>query len=345
MSKIVRYSYGMKNYVTNEEYNKMTAEQNKAHADQQGIEASIDRCAVIESATSREDFFAIRAEKQGIERNFFNKTGDILNDAKNSLFKAIICEAFIEALPIDSYYVQEKMDTFTAVMCDYIDDNGGYTMLEAAVKLHPETIVLRRMKESCDSIALEASKRIFRETKDTPELADTDLFQLNADEKETFDVKKSELSVTTISKAIRDKVVAVVGNERDRQEKEQQLKADLAEATETGSVIESVQLVGDSSVKSSTLYDSLFFSNYKTALESLNVTRENYIGDDDDDISPDHVLLSTDDLMTPLASDIDLDLIMCESILQYTVLETMHTLCLKEFSRSDIEKMSQKLMN
>jgi hypothetical protein len=121
-------------------------------------------------------------------------------------------------------------------------------------------------------------------------------------------------------------------------------------------------IIKDIPVEESTLFNSLFRHSYKEVLESIASDQSDF-GNSDDDDPADYDVNATkkdiedseyegDDDITDEAerhggveSDIDMDLILAESITKYTLMELCYTIQLENYKYEDIQKISQKLLN
>ena len=364
MGKIVRHSYGIKQERDERELNRMAFEDRRKRDDQQAIMESNHRIAAIEGRTSEENFIRNTLDRDVLNRKALQSSNSVLEQGKLYAFKYIMKEAFKQSLVMDDYFVTENAYRFDELVSHYIDEHGGFTMLESAVKANPIPLLVE-MKKVCEQAALKTSKRIVREMKQQPELANVAIFEMNEEEKDEFDNNRVDLSMDKLAELVKSKVLTVVKDERDRQSKEKELVEDLeAEAKaakENGEEVkESVIPMGTPTLKESTLFNALFHNSYKEALEA-KATKEHYTPDyhgdnlDEDEKFDDFDVAYTKDDMEddtpdsgdvlPGERDLDLDLILCESITFYTLLELNNTMCLESLSRKEIQNMSHKLLN
>lgn len=109
-------------------------------------------------------------------------------------------------------------------------------------------------------------------------------------------------------------------------------------------------------VRESTLFGSIMEATAKTIITESVAGATGTVDDDDDDNPQDYnTSMSVNDLRGDTVHDeqddhpvvgtnIDMDLILAESITKYTLLETMHTLQLEEFSYDKLQKQSRALL-
>lgn len=367
MSKIVRHSYGIKQDRDERDLNRMAFNDRRKREDMQAITESNQRISVIESRDSQERFIRNTLDRDVLNRKALQSSNTILEQGKLYAFKQIVAECFKQALVIDEYFVTENAEKFDGLVSEYIDKHGGFAMLENAIRVNAIPL-LTEMKKVCEQAALKTSKRIVREMKEQPELSQIAIFEMDEEEKDEFNNKRAELSMDKLAELVKSKVLTVVKDERDRQSKEKELMDDLEakarDAAEAGEEVkESVRPMGEANLKESTLFNSIFHNSYREALESAKaISKEHYApdyrGDDlDDDIEYDEFDVAmtkdqmeedtpdTSDVLNPTGQDVDLDLILTESVTFYTLLELTHTMCLESLSRTQIQNMSHKLLN
>ncbi len=364
MGKIVRHSYGIKQDRDVRELNRMAFDDRRKREDIQAIMESNKRIAAIESRDGEERFIRNTLDRDVLNRKALQASNAILEQGKLYAFKSIMTNTFRQSLVMDDYFVKENAERFDDFVSQYIDRNGGFAMLENAIKDNPIPLLVE-MKKVCEQTAHTTTKRIIKEMSENPELANVALFEMNEEEKDEFYKKTPDLSMDKLAELVKNKVLTVVKDERDRQSKQKELMDDLEakakEAAENGEQVkESVRHLGEPNLKESTLFNAIFHNSYKETLESMS--KEHYVPDyrdeereDDEEYEDFDVAYTKDDMIedtptsdeikNPLVRDVDLDLILTESITYYTLLELSHTMCLETFNRRDIQNLSHKLLN
>lgn len=349
MSRINRVKFGIDEYISPGEYLDLLS-QNGADADQLKIDAVNREIAVKESLEHVDGIMTGVMQHKTARNSIIRGIDSVYEDGKNIIFKSVLCEAFIKSLPLDAPHVEAETQRLSEVMCDYVDENGGFAMLENAFKKHGDKVpFIKRFYNLCMESSREVASRIMRESLDDPELTQGNIFKLNDDEKRKLNHKKENLSIDQISKSIKDNVVRVVGEEIDRGKEKKELMAELDEATsQEEAVTEAYDILrGDASpYHDSTLYSALLAKNYKAALSDIKAVMEasrNESSLNNDDFG-DQLIGTTDDVPEPMKNDIDMDMIMCESIVDLTVLDTVRTLRLKDFTAGDVRDTAGQLM-
>lgn len=359
MSKIVRHSYGIKSDRDELELNRQSYADRKRRSDEvfnKGVNA---RIAVKESSMPQENFVRNTLDRDVLQRKALAASNVILEQGKTFIFKSLVTECFKDALWLDGYFVTENSQRFDELVSEYVDEHGGFAMLESAVKNNPKVAILKEMKKVCETAAKTTATRIIRDMNENPELSEFQVFEMNEEEKDELYGKRAELSLDKLADLVKTKVLTVVKDERDRQSREKELLEDLeakakAVTDEGGTVKESTRM-GESKIKESTLFNSIL---QNSLYEATLAVKEHFVPEDEDDDGEEEnfdsdltskklngTLTTTDDYTSPVRMDVDMDLIMCEAVTYYTLMELTHTMCLETFKRDDIQRMSHKMLN
>lgn len=302
---------------------------------------------------------------QILESQRFNRINELHREGKDIVFKELLFEMFSKSLLLDEEFVIEKEDNLRGLIESYVDGNGGYRMLTEAYK-RTKSPLLNRMMKICESVTSQVTKRKMQELNQNPEDVNNINFSLNEEEKECIDYEKEKLSVDELADLVKKKVFSVIQDEKARQQKEEELEQDLmSETEEERAVKESIErIVFDKSpVEVSTTFNSIFRHSMKQAVtESVasHVPEEEY----DDEDQNDYVGVNADeddikenefggfiDIQDEIdehgahSSDIDMDMILAESITQYTLMELCYTIKLEDYTHDSLRKISESLLN
>lgn len=309
------------------------------------------------------------------------KINEVFNEGKTIIFKDILFETFQKSLYLDEDFIIEQLQELKTLTDKYIDDNGGFQLLENAIKSRPISIsILKSIKNVCESVTKEVCERKAKQAKEESSL-DTFTFELNDEEKELLDYEKSNLDLDELADAVKNKVLTVVLDEKERQSREEEVYVSIEEELRDDETLKSEKdikeaaskmMIKNNPIEETTLFNALLRHSYKDVLESLTLRsdedverEESKLEDDDintdiDDISnndepePDIYSLNTeidqtkgfnDPLVDKINYEIDMDLVLAEAISKYTLLEVSHSLGLEKFTRDEIKRMTQKLIN
>lgn len=307
----------------------------------------------------------------------------VLSEGKTILFKEILFEMFHNALVIDDDFKVKHSDNLRGVVGNYVDKNGGFKFLTESYQ-KSKSPYLKNIITLCESTASHVSKRKMTEVKKGEVDLQSLKFALNKDEEEVFSKEKEKLNVEELGDLVKDKVLTVIRDEKARQQKEKELFEDLEnQANEEGKPLQEslrIHTIEHYPVKESTLFNSLFHNSYKELMEAVaaihaktsddkdidvydeldtridtdiddikedefivtdkdNIKRDEYQDDEQDDDDDD------DEGFDRGGLNVDMDLILAETVTQYTLLEVAHTIKLETFTPDMIRKISQKIMN
>lgn len=301
---------------------------------------------------------------QILESQRLSRINDISRQGKEIVFKEIMFEMFSKSLLLDDEFVVEKEENLRGLIESYIDGNGGYAMLTEAYK-RTKSPLLSRMMKICEAVTKQVSNRKMKELQSADDVS-TINFSLDDEEKETLDYEKEKLSVDELSDLVKKKVFSVIQDEKSRQQKEEELEQDLMEETdEDRAVKESInRIVFDKSpVEVSTTFNSIFRHSLK---QSVTESVASHVPEDeyDDEDQNDYVGVDADedeikenefggfiDIQDEIndhgahSSDIDMDMVLAESITQYTLMELCYTIKLEDYTHESLRKISESLLN
>ena len=241
-------------------------------------------------AKRRSDVQQKMHNQKAFESQLINKANNIQSEGRLIVFKQIMTEMFTKSLLLDEDFVEEHYNALSSAVGEYIDEHGGFAMLENA---HASTKApwLSELRQLCIETARTVSQRKLA----NPEAKDGEgvkyiNFELDETEKEEFDYEKSKLNIEELSELVKNKTMTVIQDEKARQEKETQMEKDLeehyAKMSEEGKDVSKEQAkwkaLQGSAVKEATLFSSLFQSVAKEAYEAVGLAgkksvRENVI--------------------------------------------------------------------
>lgn len=293
----------------------------------------------------------------------------MVNHGKLLIFKDVLFEMYRDALILDDSFKTAKESHIKHTISEYVDSKGGYALLENAVRTSGSPL-LKEMKVLIEKTASSVARRKQAETKDNENPANAIQFELDSDEKKGLDLGKADLNLDRISDMVKSKVLTVIKDEQARQVKEDQLYEDIeAEAQQQNITAKeaSQKIIFNKPVmEESTLFNSIFRNIYKTYVtENISIQNDSTDAGDafmdaldydvnagDKDTVDDGVnfgseknSLNDTELINDDEMSIDMDLILAESIANYTLMDLTYTLKLENYTNLDIRNMSHKLLN
>ena len=342
----------------------------RAMKEREGQIRDAEMQAQMESAKAFSDMQASIAARKMNKKANLNRLASYTETAKNMVLKDILFEMYKGSLLLDEDFVMEQTESLKKLVDDYVDNAGAYEMLETAVK-EKRSPYLAKLKEACDSIAMEACKRKLKECDgdDKPEYVN---FDLDEDAKNAIDFSKDDLSVDQISDMVKDKVLTVVKDEQEKEAKNKELVEEIEEdlkadenVTDEKSLDEAFHniVIKESVLEETTLFNALFrncVAEYVT--ENMSVTHDpgnedemNEIGLDTEDVLEDE---PTDELNTQYddvdyddtielesSNAVNMDAAFAEALAKYTLMEMLHTIKLENYTHDNVRKLTHSLVS
>lgn len=222
------------------------------------------------------------------------------------LFK-VTEKLYMDALPLDEDYKELHKEDFKKFLVENLSKEGS------------AKDILAKMEKSNEFLA-EAAKDIKKFAK------------VNSKAKENDDtVDSSEInlasspSIEEASSIVKEKVMKVLKDENEHAAREEDL---AKEFNDMKAMNENVSLFQKGGIPSYSLFKSMMINNYKRALCEARELNE----------STAYVTFSSKNEAT-----VNMDMILAESVINYTLLELCNTIGYKTFNSTEVRKMSEKL--
>lgn len=290
------------------------------------------------------------------ESLFPSRLNEYSENGKEMLMTEALSRVYVHSLPLSqtSDYETQLRATFESFM---VDGDIYKRLKEQRKKRYRTSFFIDRVERIIESIVLEKVSEKSKEAKEKGhDNIDLD-FSLDSDEANKFHDDLSSIGIDQVSGAIKDKVVNVVKEERERQLKEKEeldaLEDDVKNTVvvEDETVEESLSLSREviameynrldsriDDVRDTTLMDAMFRSNLRTVKERFIASRRNRTGHHSGiDIHID------EEELPELRDTIDMDLVFAETVANYALFETAHTLNLMEFTKDDVRNLVYKV--
>lgn len=329
----------------------------------------------IEEEAKKQDIAEKIVEATLAEAQLPNKMNMISVEGKDVILKDILFELFYKSLVMDEYFLEENANTLKSLTDTYVDDNGGFGLLESAISTTNSNL-LKKIKSICESTANTVCKRKleqYHQCKDPSCLE----FDINDEEKAKLEYDKDTIDIEKISELVKNKVLTVIQDEKNREEEESKIVAEIEEdlienedVKDEKSLNEALDriVIGKSPINEATLFNALLKNSYKESLlenVAIQTTDHKNIQDDKDfsetydpnasindvvngDIEKD-TDISEDEINENIAienkSSVDMDMVLVEAITKYTLMEMLYTLKLENYTYDNIVKLTRKLVN
>lgn len=260
-----------------------------------------------------------------------------------SIFTNIMFEAFYHSLYFDEDFKMEKAEELYNVIESYLTAKGGYKILTENMN---GSLFLEKLNEVCVKNAKKIAKRTCENLKERTEEKFTIDFLMSDDEKKELDKDVQSLNIDELSKLVKDKVLNVLQDEKERTEKEDEFKEEI-DNMENGEEIQKVkEQIQGHVIKESTLWNSLMHESYKELMkENLNIKEKKLTEAFNVDASSIDSFDDLEDTETNTEAEINMDNVMAEALTKYTLMELMYTIKLENYTRDDIKRISNQLLH
>lgn len=264
--------------------------------------------SVMNSIKHRNDILKKDDEQTQRLINERKERDEINSQYKNLLEKSIVYTMsgiLLEALPLDKDFKDTHKAGFDKLVAQKLAEKGNVS----AIVKHMENSgqFLSEVAKECKDKAKEADDK----KRKGKEVEDKEL------KVENFDTDKA-------SEIIKEKVLQVIEEENEVSEKQKEISTELENAK---TLKENANLYCSDKLKSYSLFKGMMVNNYKSAIHKAKELNE----------STNYVSLTENEM------SVDMDMILAETIINYTLLEMLNTLNYETFNRRDVDKMANNL--
>ena len=340
------------------------------------IKSAIDN---IEKNERSDKLTGLVISKYVMDTQIRNAINSVCKEGKEILFTKILQEIFTKSLILDEDFIASKESVINNIITSYVKENGGFDLLETAIA-HTDSNILREMRSICEETSRKVAERKMKESIDVSDPQSIS-FDMTDDEEKEFEYNKGKISPDEISELVKKKVFTVIKDEKTRQEEndalikeiEEELKAD-DNVTDEDSAKEALNRIigGAKPVEETTLFNALFRNAYHEYLTE-NIAGAQYtvqnddernqdfelVGDlDEDDVSrmsgdlyvsgsnaKDPSRINTVDSDIRSGREVNMDLVLAEAIASYTLMETLYTLKLEDYTYQAFKKLTHTLIH
>ena len=310
--KVQRFSTGIKTvgeYTNISEAALLRQSENKRIVTESATanQVNIDKKLSTQKELSRQSGIANRMILENSRFTILNNMGI---QAKEETFKQIIFEAFYNALVLDTDFLMENYDVIKSFSDNYIDNHGGFSLLEEACKRNKNNKLLKNLKEACTK---SASKVATRKNEQMTDKYETEMIKFELTDEEKDEIRYSgDLGIDEVAGIVKDKVKKVLQSEQERQSSEEELMSELEEVGVKESTIHYNNIVEET-----TLFNGLMRRCAKTILQE-----------------------QAQEGMEEAGETLNMDVVLTEAITNYTLLEVMNTYMLEDFPLAKVRQMA-----
>lgn len=220
------------------------------------------------------------------QREFRKVLNESYDKLKDDLFCNMLHHICLEALCIDEQPMYENMENITNKINEQYKELGGFKAIKEQAK-KTNNVLLERMISLCENTAKKVADRNMKES----DSADGFKFELTDDEKDDFEYNKDNINIDAISNKIKDKVIKVVSDEKEANNKKTEIMDEIEDKlkeddVEDEATEEAMQFVFNENIETTTLFEALMRECYKITLETpKDLIFESYVKEEcEDDI-------------------------------------------------------------
>lgn len=265
------------------------------------------------------------------QREFRKVLNESYDKLKDDLFCNMLYHICLEALCIDEQPMYENMENITNKINEQYKELGGFKAIKEQAK-KTNNVLLERMISLCENTAKKVADRNMKES----DSADGFKFELTDDEKDDFEYNKDNINIDAISNKIKDKVIKVVSDEKEANNKKTEIMDEIEDKlkeddVEDEATEEAMQFVFNENIETTTLFEALMRECYKITLETpKDLIFESYVKEEyEDDIDdPEYNLNELDsyDDNNLMNDEVAEDLMISESFVKQLPVEKLKEL-------------------
>ena len=257
---------------------------------------------------------------------------EVTKRSSEKKFGYFLTEAYFESLMLDedfklqnenkikSFFITSLLESYGSISNLMEQCKNKSNLLKDKVKESKECG--KKMSEKCSKTLNEICSK--KKTSDKCDKKDLSEFSVNdflKDNEEEF-VDYDKASISEISNAVKDKVIQVVKDEKERNEENQNFLQAIKDSRQENVSESALFLNGQEDFS---LYKSIMMGQYKATIENLKES------------SGESSLYGT--LNESGDINVNMDYIMCDTLLEYTRLELLNTLKIENYNGQKLRKL------
>lgn len=242
-------------------------------------------------------------------------------------FGFFLAETYYDSLVMDDDFKQTRENEIKSFFISKLKeeaDNNIYKFMESC---KGKNKVVDKIIEDCKKKGKKLEEKCGKKLDEDKDgnLEKFDIEDYLDDEEEEDDIDYDKVDVNEIASVVKDKVINVIKQEEERNKASEEFVEDIKNAK----AIDESSTLFIKGNEEFTLFKSMMMNNYKSTINQIkeeNISESVYgFIDEENNIK------------------INMDYIMCDTIMEYTNLELYHTLGLKQFSSNEIRKLAEAI--
>ena len=254
---------------------------------------------------------------------------DIYYTVAENAFLETLYTMYRGSLVLDEDFIQAHEEAIRNYLIETVKEEYGdiYNLMEACKK---NSKLLNKVVESCKKKGKKASNEAYArmEAKETTgETIDKifdDACQTNSENTEEL---KKDMDVEEVCNVVKEKVVKTISDEEKRNEEKKELVEELNKAKSIG---ESVSLYKNPGLEHETLFHSIMVNRHKQCIRQIKQYPER---------AGEYGTINESGEIS-----IDMDYVLCDTILEYTRLELLNTIKITNYIPSQVRQLAEDIM-
>ena len=241
-------------------------------------------------------------------------------------FGFFLAESYFKALVLDEDFKESKENEIKSYFITSLQERCNNDIMSFMEACKSKSKRMNELVEECkkkgEKAANKLDKKLADENGDDVENFDIENYINDEDSKEEDEFKSSD--VQEISNVVKEKVIKVIKDEEERTKEQEQFVNDISNAK---AVNENAQLYFKGGRENFTLFKSMMIKNYKSTVKQLSENTDMYT---------EYGSVSEDGEIK-----VEIDYIMCDTIMEYTNLELFHTLKIDNYDSFKVKKLAE----
>ncbi|MDD3172206.1 MAG: hypothetical protein PHF63_00830 [Herbinix sp.] len=299
-------------------------------------------------------------QKQIDKTSAYKKLSEATTACKLNCFKGLVYEAYMESLYLDEDFKDKYRDNLFEMVSHFVDENGGYSILENAYARNKTNPMLHTMKTIIENAAKDLADDNCKAIKNDQNPAHIS-FELGDDAIKDFNEGKKDIDIDYIADTVKEKVKNTIMSEQKESEEREELINELEtdEAAMEAYNLRKIALrskYGIVKENRDTLFRAIMKHTYQTVIKEsvdfgfMNNDKDMYdsgVGMDIEDLNKfstyDQIKKEGDIEYQDQSATINMDEVLAESIALYTLYETFNTMNLIKMDNRYVTELIKSL--
>lgn len=274
------------------------------------------------------DGFVLNESKYVKDARLEKVSEDVYYTVSENAFLDALYTMYRGSLVLDEDFIQNHEEAIRNYLIESVKEEYGniYSLMEASKKKSKLlSKIVKSSKKKGKKASNEACERI-KAKETTGETIDR-IFDDACDLDDNSDELKKDMDVEEVCNVVKDKVVKVISEEEKRNEEKKELVEELNKAKSMG---ESVSLYKNPGLEHESLFHSIMVNRHKQCISHMKKYPES---------AGEYGTISESGDIS-----VDMDYVLCDTILEYTRLELLNTIRVTDFTPTQVKQLAESIM-